>query len=356
MPQIIRYWRPNGALHDTAPGIRILAGDTNFDGILEYPEGSGQMGYPYSFAAYAQANLNYLYATPAGRRILNHMVYSNSVCIALGTRGCSVQATDPIAAMNRVAHELVLNTRVPGPATRSAFRLRYGHPNGARVQAACADFATRLNGQSLWDLDRRPGFAGGWRSLIQRGFDRAVSAAGEVTTMARPDITAGHPSLFAPQTSGLDITGPEVQEWIMNGRRPPRLALFPRMLRQLRCATIVGLSPLERMGTRGGGCQSTVRFAIDPHQEVNLERPPAIGLGHELIHAFFSMLGQQPGHQDTESPAGVLYEFKCIGIGPWEGAEISENALRRQWHHALNRHGATMDAANRRTVTERVRY
>lgn len=60
---------------------------------------------------------------------------------------------------------------------------------------------------------------------------------------------------------------------------------------------------------------------------VQHDRPPYIALAHELIHAFHNISGDQAGHEiDTYSR--VLYEFQCVGLGPWDGAVLTENDVR----------------------------
>jgi hypothetical protein len=59
-------------------------------------------------------------------------------------------------------------------------------------------------------------------------------------------------------------------------------------------------------------------------------RPPYIALAHELIHAYHNMRGEQPGHE-VDADSTVLYEYLCVGLGPWEnnpGYPITENAIR----------------------------
>ena len=58
------------------------------------------------------------------------------------------------------------------------------------------------------------------------------------------------------------------------------------------------------------------------------ERPNAMALAHELIHAYYSGSGLQP------SGAGLsLDDLICIGIGPWKNKSgIFENNIRNEWN------------------------
>jgi hypothetical protein len=56
-------------------------------------------------------------------------------------------------------------------------------------------------------------------------------------------------------------------------------------------------------------------------------RPPYIGLAHELVHALHNQRGNQAGY-DTNTTTGVLYEYLCVGLGPFAAEPISENTVR----------------------------
>ena len=64
--------------------------------------------------------------------------------------------------------------------------------------------------------------------------------------------------------------------------------------------------------------------------EKNLERPPAIGLAHELIHAYYNALGHQPGI-NKGNPTTTAYELLCVGLSPWTNQPYSENKIRAEW-------------------------
>jgi hypothetical protein len=51
----------------------------------------------------------------------------------------------------------------------------------------------------------------------------------------------------------------------------------------------------------------------------------------------------------------VLFEFKCVGLGPWNEHNLSENGLRAQWPQVIA-HVGQDDANNRRIPGKRIRY
>lgn len=60
------------------------------------------------------------------------------------------------------------------------------------------------------------------------------------------------------------------------------------------------------------------------------DRPPAIGLAHELIHAYHNMRGDQPG-REKDHFSTTLFELLCVGVGPWATYPVTENAIRQAW-------------------------
>jgi hypothetical protein len=56
-------------------------------------------------------------------------------------------------------------------------------------------------------------------------------------------------------------------------------------------------------------------------------RPSYISLAHELVHAYHNISGDQAGHE-IGTYSRVLYEYQCMGLGPWAGDAMTENAVR----------------------------
>jgi hypothetical protein len=64
-------------------------------------------------------------------------------------------------------------------------------------------------------------------------------------------------------------------------------------------------------------------------------RPPWIGMAHELIHAYYNATATQLAEVDNDDSARgplttVLGEYMCVGLGPWANAPISENRIRAE--------------------------
>ncbi|BFG80384.1 hypothetical protein PTKU46_84180 [Paraburkholderia terrae] len=78
--------------------------------------------------------------------------------------------------------------------------------------------------------------------------------------------------------------------------------------------------------TRGIGGHTRVRWNASNLTSAGTARPPFIGLGHELIHALHNMRGNQPGAENGTTTA--LYEYLCVGLGPYAAFPNTENALR----------------------------
>jgi type VI secretion system secreted protein VgrG len=98
-------------------------------------------------------------------------------------------------------------------------------------------------------------------------------------------------------------------------------------------------------GTPGGGTDAVVRFNPD-NVTIGTEpwetRPPAIGLGHELVHAEHATRGgMKRGDADNDSrpdpanPGGFaqapVRELEATGIPPHDEEPVNENKLREEW-------------------------
>ncbi|NNJ18953.1 hypothetical protein CSV86_029505 [Pseudomonas putida CSV86] len=151
--------------------------------------------------------------------------------------------------------------------------------------------------------------------------------------MKRPASTptngaAGRPSLpaldqfqrgyFNDQTLGrsldaggynIGITLHEVAGWIAGNPLPARLS--PRAQNHALVAT---LAALRDVSPSANGAESVIGWNPYASNPLNLSRPPAIGLAHELIHAYYSGLGQQLG-RDFGHPSTCCSSFSASGSG-----------------------------------------
>jgi len=90
------------------------------------------------------------------------------------------------------------------------------------------------------------------------------------------------------------------------------------------------ISELYAKSYAGPGTDVLVDFAPGgvAYEPMTINRPQAIGLYHELVHAYHAVRGRQPDSSDTDV---VLTEMLCVGLGPWANADYTENRLRSQW-------------------------
>ena len=65
-------------------------------------------------------------------------------------------------------------------------------------------------------------------------------------------------------------------------------------------------------------------------------RPPAIGLAHELMHAYHNTRGDAPGYDIDNSFGTTAAELQATGIIPFDKDEVSENVVRSQWGKVNN--------------------
>ncbi len=150
----------------------------------------------------------------------------------------------------------------------------------------------------------------------------------------------------------MAVTAQELQGWVTNGTAIARFNGKQAQKRQLKLAIIAAL---DNFSPAGIASAAGVAFCARRNTQMNQNRPPAIGLGHELVHAYFYTRGEQPG-RDFNDWTTALFEYKCVGIGPWRNSPISENALRAQWGAVVTTYRGDIDGLNARPVTPRLAY
>jgi hypothetical protein len=167
--------------------------------------------------------------------------------------------------------------------------------------------------------------------------------------------------------NGAAVAAVNLQQWFNTGSNCPFVANLQlaapiqgvRLLNFVKNAVIV---LLYANSPRGPGSGNTVSFDIrdwslnnigeDQNQNEVGDRPPAIGLAHELIHAYYNAIGGEPG-SDQGGYSTTLFELLCVGMGPWAGNAISENAIRALWPPGIVPAG---DARNNQLAPPRTIY
>lgn len=290
-------------LHDDGGGIGILAYNEAWVGMPNF-DGDGTLDVPRDFAAYTVMCLRLLYETRVGATVLDFLG-SRGTLIQSDPGGNAVQSTPSMTSVaTELAHDVAPNVKLQ-----------------ATSQAVS-------------------------RMLVAGGAERYAYLAQRINSMQRLHLDAqdGAPPM------NMNLTRKEVFDWIDKGKVINRLTGDQKV--QLRLATI---AVLENAATRGVSGQASIKFCTKRDTFMNTNRPPAIGLGHELIHAYFHAQGTQPG-LNFGAPSTALYEFKCIGIGPWAQAAISENALRTQWAAIRVNWANNVDDLHDRAPPRRIMY
>ncbi|HEX5438293.1 MAG TPA: M91 family zinc metallopeptidase [Gemmatimonadaceae bacterium] len=90
----------------------------------------------------------------------------------------------------------------------------------------------------------------------------------------------------------------------------------------------------------GAGCEATISF--DPFKEdscwndVMVKRPPAVGLAHELIHAWRNVRGLRyfPDKEKRANAPTPDDEVMTTGFPPYNYEKFSENLIRAGWSPA----------------------
>lgn len=139
------------------------------------------------------------------------------------------------------------------------------------------------------------------------------------------------------QPSHLGVLKQDIERWLDFDDPRPMFYPFtnnPQDLQDLKNILLI-IFNRAHADTKGSGCHSRINWDADKHYSTNtignrVQRPSYIGLSHELCHAYHNLHGSQiAGGEDANSPTGMLFEHLCVGIGPWANTQISENGVRR---------------------------
>jgi hypothetical protein len=291
---VLIYWNGPGELCEKPPGIAILTNDFrgNHDPI-----------WPRDFKEQAIKNLEYLYKTKTGKEVLDTLCKfssideENKLFIFPPLRpfdGNSAQQTSD-TYLHDIAIEII-EPKIP------------------------------LKKQTL-DALNNIAF-----KHIESEEERYQWLADKINEM--PELTLDGELTATPYFNTLNkkisINAKEIESWLHGDN--PFTDYDDEIQSHIKNATIAILHDYAKKSL---GCGTVVRWNIDPLHPKNQKRPPAIGLGHELIHAYYNAKGMQPGHPPHDEST-VLFEYITVGLGPWADSKISENALRKQWNDVVN--------------------
>lgn len=91
-----------------------------------------------------------------------------------------------------------------------------------------------------------------------------------------------------------------------------------------------------------------ITYQVSDKDDYVGDRPSAIGLAHEMVHAYYSVHGLQPSRENA-----VLDDLLCIGLGPWKGIEICENRIREEWNRSVYKKVKKVNVNNKKKVGSR---
>lgn len=182
-------------------------------------------------------------------------------------------------------------------------------------------------------VEYQPGNAG---AAITSCLNNLGHAAGYAWLEAQIDATPIHSLMGVPGNVPSSVThgagwlsAAMITAWVNN------TAVFPAPLvgQQAEDAKLTLATALFAGSTPAAGLHTIVRWNRQSTSYTNtagvtIAKIVYISMGHELIHALHNMRGDQPG-SEFGTYSRVLYEFYCVGLGPWAGANLTENHLRQ---------------------------
>lgn len=351
MLRTIKYWRPNGKYYKTRPGIGVLTNDSlcyvcigNF--VEERP-------FPVDFKDQVSRALTYIFSTPTGKVLIRQLCnMKNLVLIQPTPLGNNVQSNDMNNALNKVAREIIQEKGL-GHQTRLALN-QIQIPQQSKSQW----LTFIINNSPSWSLDGLPGNSGGFFGYLERARQYANSwmLLFDPRYFRWSDNNEGYfnkqtfTNQFGTSAHNIAITNDEVAAWLAGNPLPDHLSEAQK--NHARLATIVALKDVS---PPSAGCSVSVGWNPTSTNPLNRIRPPAIGLAHELLHAYYSCKGAQLGYEDSHYST-VLFEYRCVGLGPWDEASLSENALRKEWWSYACQHMPQNDLENRKAIGKRISY
>lgn len=235
-------------------------------------------------------------AFPAGHNLLNdicvevvaghRVAIGDAVGTASGGNECAIVNGMPDDYLTDLAGALAGNAAAVGNCIGAAMT-NMGHAPGVPLGASFTWLETQIDNTPIYQLQGAP------------------SVITSATT---------HGAGWVPAAA--------LQSWVNN------TAVFPAgvALGLEDDAKVVIGTVLNAGATRSIGGHTRARWNASNLTSAGTARPPFIGLGHELIHAWHNTRGEQPGVENGTTTA--LYEYLCVGLGPFAGLANTENALR----------------------------
>lgn len=167
----------------------------------------------------------------------------------------------------------------------------------------------------------RPAFAQELQTVLGNSTHDVNWLAQTVCAVNLPNWTGGvSPNPFAasgPANMVADATA-KINSWLAATAHPTDAEMDVLVL------------ALQEWLTPGIG--SNTRIYYDPMWSPG-GRPPAVGLFHELVHAYYFAKGKNLGREDSsiETQGGRHFELMSVGLPPFQNKKYSENKMRAAW-------------------------
>lgn len=242
---------------------------------------------------------------------LNRTVAGNALLTALANRRAGVPA------LNVTIHLTAANNQCAGiPRTIAG--------------AANSDGRTLLSQALIDGLGNIPVEIQGCLNAMAHPGNAGHAWLADAVNMTPIYNIVGMPPL--PQ-SVIRLTANDVANWI-NGVTiyPAPIAAAQRDNLTLLLLTVLWPGSSMRPGN---GLHSRVdwnptRRQITLTNGVVLRGSKTVSLAHELTHALYNGDGRQLGNENGHFST-VLFEYMCVGLGPWATEQCSENKYRAEW-------------------------
>lgn len=270
------------------------------------------------FLEYCYTSLQALYKTACGKQVIDFFVSGkHGVGISPAALGNSIAGASSDPAFPELAKKLLGSSKKPITGSDNLIALASKRFPTKNSDASLAAMAAFMNKQPLYTLFKAPPYEFNKQGFLAYNFP---------------------------------VRGENLKDWFSNGDKSKYANILKNgidiRINGVSChdyTRLMAVVALEPELVAGNGCPSNVRFNV-LKTDINLSRPAAIGLGHEIIHAYWAANGCQLGYE-LYAPSTLLFEMKCVGLGPWADSDVSENRLRSQW-----------SAANRVVVARRDVY
>jgi len=207
---------------------------------------------------------------------------------------------------------------------------------------------------TLWDFDQNgtPLNKAAIRAAIDQHYNGLGAGLPRYNQLAADVYAMLTYSLFIDETlfaaniltgnflyQGAQITGADLMAWLSVGGFPNFEAWLPtntlvtgiNLRRFFFMALTIIL--LDSSAPQAGRSTEVTWNVLDWEQNNLLDpdwRPPAIGLAHELMHAYYNTAGSAPGY-DNSNYTTTAAELQAAGIMPFNGNAVGENQVRAQW-------------------------